>query len=174
MKKEAKPWKIPVKITAEDKAKLMDQVVKLRDQIKQKENDKDELKAKIKALDADVKEYEEDITNKVLIAKNGEEQRYIKCFVRKNFFNNPPVREYIDPENEEHVLWAEKLEPHEFQIVADEWVIGTPQDAPEPEDVPQGQPESESDDEGLPFDGEEEEGEGDPDNDPVEGADEES
>ena len=172
MKKEAKNWKIPVKITDEDKAKLMDQVVKIRDNIKKKENEKDELKAKVKGLDADIKEYEDEISNKILVAKNGEEHRYIKCLVRKNFFLNPPMREYIDPNNEEHVIYSEKLEPHEFQIVSNEWVIGTPEEAKQVKNEPDVQ--DEGDDEGLPFGTEEEEGDGDPETDPVVGADEES
>lgn len=126
---EAKNVVIPVKINDKDRARILKEMVKVREKIGLKELELEELKDVHKAVEKEMKDDISDLDTefeaKMTTAKTGVEQREVKCYERKNFQKQPPMREFIDMDKKT-VLYEERLEEIEFQVKTGEWVLLNP------------------------------------------------
>jgi hypothetical protein len=124
---KAKIQILPIKINDEDRAKILKEMIKLREKAHIEELKLSDMKRAHKDEQAivmeDIADLHESIENKFQMASKGLEDREIKCLQRKNFELDPPAREFLDPDSKE-ILHTERLRPDEFQLMADEWVIG--------------------------------------------------
>jgi hypothetical protein len=124
---KAKIQILPIKIDDKDRAKILKEMIKLREKAQLEEIKLDEMKRSHKEQEKivieDINDLHESIENKFQMASKGLEDREIMCLQRKNFELDPPAREFLDPDSKE-ILHTERLRPDEFQLMADEWVIG--------------------------------------------------
>lgn len=111
---------IPYPLTDADKADTSDRLLEIKLQKDALEEEKSKVtkqyKEQIDALEVKI-DYEFSLLKKG-IREGGKE-----CMVRKNFHEQPPLIEYVNPDNEKDVFHSVEMEAEGHQLSPGDWVI---------------------------------------------------